>query len=117
MPKSQSLPRHGHFEAVYRIAYNQMNSISDIISRVHQDPHHYNVVEGVLLYHETSYCASNANSSLMINTQNSHVWSLGNPHTPEEMHFQICSSVNIWFAVIGSQVIRPFVHEKYMTSQ
>jgi hypothetical protein len=42
---------------------------------------------------------------------------LDNPHASTETHFQICFSVNIWFGIIGKQLIGLFVLEDRLTSE
>jgi hypothetical protein len=53
----------------------------------------------------------------MTNTRNSYVWSLDNSNASTETHFQRHFSGNIWYGVIGSQVIRTFVLEEGLASK
>ena len=51
------------------------------------------------------------------NTHNSHVWEDENPHTTVERNFQLCFSVNVWCAVLGEELIGPFILEGLLTGK
>jgi hypothetical protein len=57
------------------------------------------------------------NKGGMTNTQNSHVWSLNNPHASMETHFEIPFSPNIWWGIFRSQVTGPFVLGEHLASE
>jgi len=57
------------------------------------------------------------NCDVVNNTHNSHVWADENPHTTMESNFQLCLSINVWCAVLDSQLIGPFILEGRLTGE
>jgi len=51
------------------------------------------------------------------NTHNSHVWADENPHATVESNFELRFSVNMCCAVLGDQLIGPFILEGHLTGE
>jgi sarcosine oxidase delta subunit len=49
------------------------------------------------------------------NTRNAHLWDRDNSHGTVKSNYQHRSSVNIWCAVIGDQLIGPYIFPQRLT--
>jgi len=49
------------------------------------------------------------------NTRNSHLWDHDNPHGIVGSNYQHRFSVNVWFGVIGDQLIVPYIFPQRLT--
>ena len=57
------------------------------------------------------------NSYSVNNTHNSHVWADEHHHATVESNFQLRFSVSVWCAVLGVQLIGPFILEGRLTGE